>query len=36
MPEPFHQQRIHVAVVAAFELDDEVAPGEAARHPDGW
>ena len=26
-----HQQRIDVAVVAAFELDGQVAPGEAAR-----
>ena len=30
-----HQQGIHVAVIAAFEFDDEVAAGEAARHPDG-
>jgi hypothetical protein len=30
-----HQQRIHVAVVAAFELDDQVPPGEAARHANG-
>ncbi len=30
-----HQQRIHVAVVAAFELHDEVAPGEAAGHANG-
>ena len=29
-----HQQRIHVAVIAAFELHDQVAPGEAARHAD--
>ena len=29
-----HQQRIHVAVIAAFELDGEVAAGEAARHAD--
>ena len=29
------QQRVGVAVVAAFELDDEVAAGEAARQTDG-
>ena len=27
-----HQQRIDVAVIAAFELDGQVAPGESARH----
>ncbi len=30
-----HQQRIDVAVVAALELDGEVAAGEPARHPQG-
>ena len=29
-----HQQRIDVAVIAAFELDDQVAAGESARHAD--
>ncbi len=27
-----HQQRIHVAVIAAFELDGKVAARESARH----
>ena len=31
----FDQQRVGVAVVAAFELDDEVAAGEAAGEADG-
>ena len=30
-----HEQRIRVAVVAAVELDDFVAPGESAREADG-
>ncbi len=30
----FHEQRIGVAVIAAFELDDLRAAGEAAREPD--
>ena len=30
-----HQQRIRVAVIAAVELDDFVAPREPARQPDG-
>ena len=30
----FHQQRIDVAVIAAFELDDLVAAGESARQPE--
>ena len=31
----FHQQAIRVAVIAAFELDDELAPGGRASQPDG-
>ena len=27
-----HQQRIHVAVIAAFEFDGQIAAGETARH----
>src|SRR5690606_40904046 len=30
-----HQQAVGVTVVAALELDDGIAPGEAAREPDG-
>ena len=28
-----HQQRIHVAVITAFELNGQIAAGESARHP---
>src|SRR5690606_11779962 len=30
-----HEQRVRMSVVAAFELDDEIAPGEAAREANG-
>jgi hypothetical protein len=30
-----HQQGIHVPVIAALELHDQVAPGETASHADG-